>query len=217
MHLLFDLDGTLTDSHSGIIRSIRHALTENGLAAPDAETLRWVIGPPILKSIGKLVGEESGSLFNAVVASYRERYGRIGLFENEVYPEIESTLTELTANGHVLHVATSKATIYSVRIIDHFDLAKFFVTVDGSELDGTRADKTSLIAHILEREGIAPADAVMIGDREHDMIGAKANGVSGIGVLWGYGSEEELNSAGAFICIHSPRGLAEEFRNRLRL
>jgi len=208
MHLLFDLDGTLTDSCSGIIRSIRHALTENGLVVPPEENLRWVIGPPILKTFEKLLGDESAHLFDPVVHSYRERYGRIGLFENEVYPEIEDTLIELTGLGHVLHVATSKATIYAARIIEHFELGKYFHSVDGSELDGTRADKTHLIAHILEREGIAPADAIMIGDREHDMIGTTANGVPGIGVLWGYGSREELDASGAFACVRFPRELA---------
>jgi len=208
MHLLFDLDGTLTDSCSGIIRSIRHALTENGLVAPPEESLRWVIGPPILKTFEKLLGDESAHLFDPVVHSYRERYGRIGLFENEVYPEIEDALIELTRLGHILHVATSKATIYAARIIEHFELGKYFHSVDGSELDGTRADKTHLIAHILEREGIAPADAIMIGDREHDMIGTTANGVPGIGVLWGYGSREELDASGAFACVRFPRELA---------
>jgi phosphoglycolate phosphatase len=213
MHLLFDLDGTLTDSQSGIIRSIRHALTENGLDAPPAESLRWVIGPPILKTFEKLLGGESAHLFDPVVRSYRERYGRIGLFENEVYPEIENALVELTGLGHVLHVATSKATIYAARIIEHFELAKYFHSVDGSELDGTRADKAHLIAHILEREQIAPTDAIMIGDREHDMIGTTANKVPGIAVLWGYGTREELETAGAFACVHSPRELAETIRS----
>jgi phosphoglycolate phosphatase len=207
MHLLFDLDGTLTDSQSGIIRSIRHALVENGLTAPPAESLRWVIGPPILKTFAKLLGEESGHLFDPVVHSYRERYGRVGLFENEVYPEIENTLAELTDLGHVLHVATSKATIYASRIIEHFELGRYFHSVDGSELDGTRADKAHLIAYILDREQIASTDAIMIGDREHDMIGTAANEVPGIGVLWGYGTREELEIAGAWACVHSPRDL----------
>ena len=214
MHLLFDLDGTLTDSQSGIIRSIRHALTEHGLAAPPAESLRWVIGPPILKTFAILLGEESAHRFDEVVASYRERYGRIGLFENEVYPEIEAALLELTGRGHVLHVATSKATLYAVRIIAHFGLGKYFHSVDGSELDGTRADKASLIAHILERERISPLDTIMIGDREHDMIGTTANGVPGIGVLWGYGSREELTAAGAFACVRSPLELAATIGGR---
>ncbi|NQX02857.1 HAD hydrolase-like protein [bacterium] len=212
MHLLFDLDGTLTDSQSGIIRSIRHALNEHGLAAPAADSLRWVIGPPILKTFAILLGEDSAHLFDRVIGSYRQRYGEIGLFENQVYPEIEAALIELTGLGHTLHVATSKAGIYAGRIIEHFGLGRYFHSIDGSELDGTRADKTLLIAHILEREGIVPTDAIMIGDREHDMIGTVANGVPGIGVLWGYGSEEELTSAGAFTCIHSPRELAETIR-----
>ena len=207
MHLLFDLDGTLTDSHLGIVRSIRHALTESGLTAPPEDSLRWCIGPPIFKSFSILLGQESGDFFDSVIRIYRERYSRIGLFENEVYPEIEAALIALSNQGHVLHVATSKAAVYARRIIDHFGLASYFHSVDGSELDGTRADKSHLIAHILERENIAAATAIMIGDREHDMIGAQANAVARIGVLWGYGSQAELKAAGAGACIAYPRDL----------
>ncbi len=212
MHLLFDLDGTLTDSCSGIIRSIRHALTESGLTPPPEANLRWCIGPPIFKSFAILLGQESGELFDSAIRIYRERYSRIGLFENEVYPEIEAALIELSKHGHVLYVATSKATVYAKRIIDHFELATYFHSVDGSELDGTRADKTQLIAHILEREKIAAATTIMIGDREHDMIGAKSNAVARLGVLWGYGSREELEAAGAAACISSPGQLAAAIR-----
>jgi phosphoglycolate phosphatase len=208
MHLLFDLDGTLTDSCSGIIRSIRHALTESGLTPPPEENLRWCIGPPIFKSFSILLGQESGELFDSAIRIYRERYSRIGLFENEVYPEIEAALIELSNQGHVLHVATSKATVYAKRIIDHFELESYFHSVDGSELYGTRADKSELIAHILERENIAASTAIMIGDREHDMIGARSNAVARLGVLWGYGSREELVSAGAASCIARPSELA---------
>ncbi|MEO7100355.1 MAG: HAD family hydrolase [Luteolibacter sp.] len=208
MHLLFDLDGTLTDSRPGIITSIQYALAENGLNVPPAENLLWCIGPPILESFKKLVGAHA-DLFEPTVRTYRERYGSIGLFENSVYPDIENTLIELRELGHTLHVATSKATVYAQPIIDHFGLGKYFATVNGSELDGTRANKAQLIAHLLEREKIAPQDAVMIGDREHDMIGAKANGVTAIGVLWGYGTEDEQKETGAFTCVSSPLDLAD--------
>ncbi|HEX7261601.1 MAG TPA: HAD hydrolase-like protein, partial [Luteolibacter sp.] len=138
MHLLFDLDGTLTDSRPGIINSIRHSLTENRLPVPKAEDLLWCIGPPILESFKKLVGPDFPHLFEPAVAKYRERYSATGLFENQVYSEIEATLTELQHLGHTLHVATSKAEIYAKRIITHFNLDRFFISVNGSELDGTR-------------------------------------------------------------------------------
>jgi len=208
MHLLFDLDGTLTDSRLGIINSIQHSLGEIGLPVPAAENLLWCIGPPILESFRKLVAD-APELFEPSVRSYRERYGSIGLFENSVHPGIVDVLEELSGLGHVMHVATSKATVYSKPIIDHFGLDKYFTTVNGSELDGTRANKAELIAHILERGNMAAADAVMIGDREHDIIGAKANGVTSIGALWGYGTGAELMEAGATLCARVPRLLPE--------
>jgi phosphoglycolate phosphatase len=207
MHLLFDLDGTLTDSRLGIITSIQHSLATQKLTTPPAEELLWCIGPPILESFKKLVGAESPHLFEATVQSYRDRYSTIGLFENEVYPGIQEALVELRSQGHVLHVATSKAVIYARRIIEHFGLSPYFSSVHGSELDGTRANKAQLIAYILEVEKIQSSEALMIGDREHDMIGAKANGIPGIGVLWGYGSHEEQKSSGAITSVSHPSQL----------
>jgi phosphoglycolate phosphatase len=209
MHILFDLDGTLTDSRPGIINSIRHSLAENQLTVPDADTLLWCIGPPILESFTKLVGPEFPHLFDPAIAKYRERYSEIGIFENEVYPEIVSTLTTLQQAGHTLHVATSKAEIYAKRIITHYDLDRFFTSVNGSELDGTRANKAELIAHVLQQQNISPGDAVMIGDREHDMIGATKNGVPAIGALWGYGTGKELIESGATLCARVPHLLPE--------
>lgn len=209
MHLLFDLDGTLTDSRPGIINSIRHSLAENQLTVPEADALLWCIGPPILETFSKLVGPDFPHLFDPAIAKYRERYSEIGLFENEVYPEIVTTLTELQQLGHTLHVATSKAEIYAKRIITHFDLDCFFTSVNGSELDGTRANKAELIAHILQQQDIPPTDAVMIGDREHDMIGAKKNNVPAIGALWGYGTGKELIESGATLCARVPHLLPE--------
>ena len=208
MHLLFDLDGTLTDARPGIITSIHFALAENGLPIPSGDLL-WCIGPPILESFKILVGPESPHLFEPTVLKYRERYGAVGLFENEVYPEMEDALIELVREGYILHVATSKASIYATRIITHFGLDKYFTTVNGSELDGTRANKAELIAHILKCENISPSDAIMIGDRAHDMIGAKANGIPAIGALWGYGTGAELMDSGATACVRVPHLLAE--------
>ncbi|MES2659240.1 MAG: HAD hydrolase-like protein [Verrucomicrobiota bacterium] len=212
MHILLDLDGTLTDSRPGIITSLQHALAENGLPFPAADDLLWCIGPPILESVQKLVGLDSPHLFEPTVLKYRERYSAVGLFENEVYPDIENVLIELREIGHTLHVATSKPEIYAKRIIDHFGLDKYFATVNGSELDGTRANKADLIAHILERENIALTDVVMVGDREHDTIGARKNGIPAIGVLWGYGTGAELMGSGAIACVRTPRLLADSLK-----
>jgi len=209
MHLLLDLDGTLTDSRPGIISSIQFALGGNGLTVPPADDLLWCIGPPFLESLEKLVGAESPELLEATVRIYRERYSETGIYENSVYPEIGNALVELRRLGHTLHVATSKVEIYAQRIIDHFDLGKHFASVNGSELDGTRANKAELIAHILGQQGIAPTDVVMIGDREHDMIGAIRNGIPAIGVLWGYGTGAELMRSGASAIVRVPQLLPE--------
>lgn len=207
MHILFDLDGTLTDPFPGITKSIQHALASLEVAPPPAENLGWCIGPPLKKSFATLLGPEKEHLAEEALGKYRERFGTIGLFENAVYAGIVETLEALQQSGHVIRVATSKPTVFARRIVDHFGLSKYFHTVDGSELDGTRTEKTELIAYILEREAIRPEEAVMIGDREYDMKGASHNGVRGLGVLWGYGTREELHAAGASACVVEPAEL----------
>jgi phosphoglycolate phosphatase len=207
MHLLFDLDGTLTNPFTGITRCIQHALAALGRPVPPADQLGWCIGPPLKESLATLLGAEHAHQAGEALNKYRERFGSVGLFENEVYPGIKDALAELRRQGHRLSVATSKPTVFARRIVDHFGLGELFGAVEGCELDGTRGDKASLIGHALQRHGIAPSDALMIGDREHDMIGARANGVLGVGVLWGYGSRTELESAGAFTCVATPRDL----------
>jgi len=207
MHLLFDLDGTLTDPFPGIIKSIQHALVALGHPAPPDNDLRWCIGPPLRQVFARLLDTKDASLIESAVLKYRDRFGTVGLFENDLYPGIETALAELKRSGHTFGVATSKPAVFAVRIIEHFGLKPYFRSIDGSEMDGTRADKTSLIAYILKRDAIAPADTIMIGDREFDMIGARQNGVAALGVLWGYGSRAELEAAGAFACVASPQEL----------
>jgi phosphoglycolate phosphatase len=208
MHLLFDLDGTLTDPFPGITRSIQYALESLGRPSPSADDLRWCIGPPLKKSFLVLLGPGSENLIDSAIAKYRERFGTVGLFENDVYPGITEALGALREKGHTLHVATSKPLVYAARIIDHFGLSAHFRSIHGSEMDGTRSDKASLLSHLLANEGLSPADALMIGDREHDMIGAVRNQIPGVGVLWGYGTRDELEAAGASRCINLPRELA---------
>jgi len=207
MHVLMDLDGTLTDPFPGITRCIQHALAALGQPVPLANDLRWCIGPPLPKSFAKLLNTQDPRQVDMAMAKYRERFSTVGLYENSVFPGIPDALHALQQQGHDLVVATSKPTVFSVRIIEHFGLKKYFRSVDGSELNGEHGDKTSLIAHILARDGIPAEKAIMVGDREHDIIGARENQVRGIGVLWGYGSREELEAAGARACATSPEEL----------
>ena len=145
MHLLFDLDGTLTDPFPGITKCIQHALTSLGQPLPSAESLRWCIGPPLKSSLITLLGPLHAHLADEALARYRERFSSVGLFENNVYDDIVRTLDELQKCGHSLSVATSKPTVFAERIIQHFGLTRYFRAVDGSELDGTRSDKALLI------------------------------------------------------------------------
>jgi phosphoglycolate phosphatase len=207
MKLLFDLDGTLTDPFQGITRSISHALVILGRPSPPPESLRWCIGPPLKSSLAKLLASDDDKLAEEALAIYRERFGSVGLFENEVYDDIPEALDDLQEAGHTLYVATSKPAVYAEQIIDHFGLRRCFKGIHGSDLNGARSDKTSLISHILRSESIASSETFMIGDRMHDIIGAKANGVYGLGVLWGYGTREELEASGAHACIKHPREL----------
>ena len=176
-------------------------------------SLRWCIGPPLKDSFTKLLEIADDNLAEKALSFYRERFGTIGLYENKVYECIPETLGTLQEIGHTLFVATSKPGIYAKRIIDHFVLRKYFKNIYGSELDGTRVDKTSLISYILQTESIIPSETIMIGDREHDMIGAKANNVCGLGVLWGYGTKEELEESGAHSCITHPSELISILNN----
>lgn len=201
--IYFDLDGTLTNPKPGITRSIQYALEKLDRAAPSEDELTWCIGPPLRASLKKLLGTDD--LADRALTLYRERFGDIGIFENEVYPGIEATLSVLAKSGRRLFVATSKPIVYAERIIDHFNLTRYFERAFGSELDGTRADKTELLAYAVQATHVDPARAIMIGDRSHDMIGARNNGMTAVGVLYGYGSEAELVDAGAHhVCATPP-------------
>lgn len=199
--ILFDLDGTLTDPKAGITRSFQYALKNLGQPVPSEDELEWVIGPPLRATLVKLVGED---LADEGVRLYRERFGVTGLFENELIPGIPHVLDHFRSAGKRLFVATSKPEVFAVQIVEHFKLTPYFERVYGSELDGTRVDKRDLLPHIQLQEGFASHEAVMIGDREHDVIGAKAINVPTIGVRWGYGSDAELTAAGVHRLVDHP-------------
>lgn len=193
--ILFDLDGTLTDPKEGITRSFQYALEKMGISE-DRDNLLKVIGPPLWDSFEQFYAmsrEES----DRAVQYYREYFSEKGLYENEVIETIPQLLHDLKENGKILAVATSKPTIYSVKILKHFQLDRYFRLIVGSELDGTRVRKDEIISHVLNVLGYCAQEAVMIGDRKHDIIGARAHGMASIGVLFGYGSEEELRASGS--------------------
>jgi phosphoglycolate phosphatase len=206
--IFFDLDGTLTDPKIGITRSIQYALGKlDHPAIPSEDELTWCIGPPLRGSFAKLLGGETSA--DLAVSLYRERFSGIGIYENAVYAGIADVLTALSASGHRLFVATSKPHVFAERIIDHFGLRPHFERVFGSELDGTRADKSDLLEYALKTTSVDPSKTLMIGDRSHDMIGAKSNGMGAIGVLYGYGSKNELMEAGAGQVCATPHAILD--------
>lgn len=209
--VLFDLDGTLTDPYEGIARSIRYALEKMGASVSDDDDLRWCIGPPLWESFSVLLGTDDTPELDRAVALYRERYTVTGLFENALVEGIPAVLQDLREAGIRMHVCTSKPHVYAGRIVEHFGLMGFFGTVYGAELSGERSAKTELIAHVLREEAIAAEDVAMIGDRKHDLIGANANDVAGVGVLWGYGSRAELEGENPVFIAEKPADLSTSF------
>ena len=199
--VLLDLDGTLTDPAQGIVACMQHAIRElSGPTWTDAD-LEAFIGPPLHVSFQRIFRTDNTELVSLAVQRYRDRFATIGLYENEVYPGVPDALATLRERGFRLFVATSKPTCYAERIIDHFELGRFLERVYGSELSGERTGKSELLAYILQREGIAASSACMVGDRRHDVEGARAQGIPALGVLWGYGTSAELASAGAHALV----------------
>ena len=185
-----------------------HALTQMGEAVPPYDVMTATIGPPLRQAFQQFLPDANATKIERAVALYRERYSAGGLFECTVYDGIAQSLAALHAQGHRLMLATSRPHVYAKRILGHFALDKYFAAIHGSELDGRNDRKSDLIAHILHTHAIAPSAAVMFGDRGVDISGARANGVDGVGVLWGFGSREELEAVGPIAIANSPDGLA---------
>jgi len=207
MDILLDLDGTLVDPKPGLVGSIQYALDKLGAPVPPAEELLWLIGPPFRQSFPKLLG--SPDRVEEMIGHYRERYLGGAMFDAIVYEGVPEALAALRTAGHRLIVATSKPHRYARPIVEHFGLDAHLHAVHGPELDGTNDHKADLIAHILREEGIAPEAALMVGDRHFDVTAAARNGLSAIGVTWGYGSAEELTQAGAAVLCEAPTALAD--------
>jgi phosphoglycolate phosphatase len=204
-NVLLDLDGTLTDPFEGIAASICYATTSLGLASPSEDQLRHAIGPPLRQSFARFLVTDDTTRIEDALRLYRERYSVTGLFENRVYPGVPEMLENLKASGLRQFVATSKPAPFARRIVDHFDLAKYFAGVYGAELDGRLDNKVDLLNFLLDSEGLDASGTVMVGDRSQDMLAAKAHKLCAIGVTWGFGSLKELRQSGADVMCDDPR------------
>ena len=203
--VLFDLDGTITDPKTGITRSVQYALKRFDIIIDDIDKLEKFIGPPLKQSFTDFYSftEEQAS---EAVNYYREYFSSKGIFENHVYEGIPELLAELLENNLTLAVATSKPTVYAEKIIRHFGLDRYFKKIIGSKLDNTMTDKKEIIAYAMSELNSNASDTIMTGDRKHDIIGAKKNRIDSAGVLYGYGSYEEITGAG-------PDFIAEEVQD----
>jgi len=209
--VLFDLDGTLTDSAPGILNGLHYALTGMDREVPDLDAMRAHLGPPLADTFRMHFGMDDVEVARAI-ALYREHYHEVGLFENDVYDGVPALLSGLADTDTTLAVATSKPTYSATRILEHFSLAPYLTFIGGAELDGSRDGKAAVIAHTLasltELGHYSPGmRVIMIGDREHDVLGARSHGIDTIGVLWGYGTAEELTAAGAIDLAETPDDL----------
>jgi phosphoglycolate phosphatase len=211
--LLFDLDGTLTDNFEGIANCIRYALTHLGVPHPESEALRACVGPPLRETLPRLLGSDDAAITERAIALYRERFSELGWRENAVYEGVPDMLAAAALVSPRVYLCTTKPQVYAERIVAHFGLAGFLAGVYGTSLDGRFDDKADLLAHLLAREGLEGRHCLMIGDRKHDIRAAQRNGARAMGVLWGYGSREELDDAGAETLLAAPadfsRALAE--------
>ncbi|MGL4370097.1 MAG: HAD hydrolase-like protein [Spirochaetota bacterium] len=204
---LFDLDGTIIDSRPGIFRCVRAMLSDMGRGNISDAELMPVIGPPLSEGLSMLLHTDEPAVLDAAVKSYRIYYAAGGMFEAVLYPGIEQALKDCASQGRELYLVTSKAQPYSGQIIGHFGLDKYFRGIYAPGLAQTYAGKAELISAALTENSVDPADAVMIGDRQYDMTGAVSTRVCAAGALWGFGSREELLSAGADILMSSPEDI----------
>lgn len=204
--ILFDLDGTLTDSGEGIINCAILALEHFGLPIPDREALRVFVGPPLHETFIKF-GVPADKADEAV-AVYRSRYVPIGMFENTPYPGIRELLDALKKQGHKLYVATSKPEWMAQEILKKFQLDSYFDLICGATMDTSRTEKSQVIAYLLEQTGDV-SHAIMVGDTKYDVIGASAHSIPTIGVSWGYGTVEDMQSAGAAAIAYTTQELLE--------
>jgi phosphoglycolate phosphatase len=210
-HILFDLDGTLTDPKQGITKSVQYALSKFNIIEDNLDKLEPFIGPPLAHSFMEMYAF-SESEAKTAIAYYREYFQDKGIFDNKLYAGMKELLELLTIQQRVLMVATSKPTVFAERILSYFNIESYFQYTCGSHLDGTRIDKTEIIKHILDEKNLTIDSTLMIGDRKHDIIGAHNNGMASIGVGYGYGSEAELSGIKPTFYVKTVEELIEIFQ-----
>lgn len=208
-YILFDLDGTITDSAPGIVASAKYALSKFGIYENDISVLQKFVGPPLVNAFTEIYGFSREKSIQAV-KYYREYYPDYGIFECTVYDGIRCVFEGLKKQGKQIILATAKPELYTQRILDHFDLAKYFDLVAGSDFENTRTEKEEIIAYALKQAKIEnTSDCIMVGDRYYDIKGAHVNNIEAIGVLYGYGSKEELNALGAEYLVNTVHDLGK--------
>lgn len=211
-NILFDLDGTLTDPKQGITKSVQYALAKFNIFEENLDKLEPFIGPPLADSFMEIYAFSESDAKTAI-AYYREYFQDKGIFDNILYPGMKELLELLTNQQRNLRVATSKPTVFAERILKYFEIDKYFQFICGSNLDGTRTDKSEIIKYILDEENLVIDDTLMIGDRKHDIIGAHKNGMASIGVGYGYGSEQELIEIKPTFYVKTVQELSEMFQS----
>jgi phosphoglycolate phosphatase len=216
VNLLFDLDGTLTDPVVGVTRCLQHAMSQLDRVPPPIAELSRFVGPPLRGTFAELLSTNDDALIARAIVLYRERFVTTGMLENQIYPAVRGGVEQLGDDGHRLWVVTSKPTVYARQIVGHFGLASWFREIYGSELDGRNTDKADLVRVALDSEGLVPRETWMIGDRAHDMRGGRINGTLTAGVLWGYGTEEELRAEEPDLLLASMPELVVRMRRSIR-
>jgi phosphoglycolate phosphatase len=207
--VLLDLDGTLIDSQPGILASCLAALRALGHDPDESLDIRRFIGPPLEEAMQILLQPYGDDRVGEAAAAYRQHYGDSGLFGSVPYPGIGKSLEEMKQTGLRIYLATSKRAIFASRILDHLKFGTYFDAIYGSVPSGELDHKTELLAHILSRQSLSPSHSLMVGDRRYDISGAHAVGMRALGVLWGYGTRDELETAGADQLVNSPADLAQ--------
>lgn len=208
-YIFFDLDGTITDSGTGIVNAALYALEKYNISVNDKDELKKFIGPALQDSFSVDYGFNEEEIEDAI-ATFREYYAEKGIFENELYPRIEEVLIELKNRNKKLVIATSKPEVFTIQVLKHFDILKYFDHIAAASLDDSKIKKGVIIKEAIENLGITNLDSVvMVGDRKHDIKGANVNGIASIGVMWGYGSIEEFEKHEATHIAHNVMDLLE--------
>ena len=207
MNILFDLDGTIIDPKIGLFECLKRTLEEFRAYIPVDTELKSCIGPPMRKTLGRLIKTEDTTIIESALGSYRKHYAESGIFRCELYDGITNLIVELHSRGHLIFLSTSKMHSFAVKILNHFNLRRYFTEVYGTEASASLDNKSDLVRSIILSQKLRESESVIIGDRKFDIEAGKTNGIGTVGVLWGYGSKQELVSTGADHIVAEPKDI----------